>query len=47
MSNLDCGNIYLTDSKTSQTDEEKQRERQRCEREAKKEEQDALNYKVN
>ncbi|XP_073832204.1 uncharacterized protein isoform X5 [Musca autumnalis] len=32
-------------SKTSQTDEEKQRDRQRSEREAKKEEQDALNYK--
>ncbi|XP_067641899.1 uncharacterized protein Hk isoform X2 [Eurosta solidaginis] len=33
------------DSKTSQTDEEKQRDRQRNEREAKKEEQDAINYK--
>ncbi|EDW78434.2 uncharacterized protein Dwil_GK16424 [Drosophila willistoni] len=32
-------------SKTSQTDEEKQRDRQRNEREAKKEEQDAINYK--
>uniref|UniRef100_A0A1A9UHN0 Uncharacterized protein n=1 Tax=Glossina austeni TaxID=7395 RepID=A0A1A9UHN0_GLOAU len=32
-------------SKTAQTDEEKQRDRQRSEREAKKEEQDALNYK--
>ncbi|XP_016954422.2 alpha-protein kinase 1-like [Drosophila biarmipes] len=32
-------------SKNSQTDEEKQRDRQRNEREAKKEEQDAINYK--
>ncbi|XP_068156231.1 uncharacterized protein Hk isoform X2 [Drosophila tropicalis] len=32
-------------AKTSQTDEEKQRDRQRNEREAKKEEQDAINYK--
>ncbi|EDV35217.2 uncharacterized protein Dana_GF22636, isoform G [Drosophila ananassae] len=32
-------------SKNSQTDEEKQRDRQRNEREARKEEQDAINYK--
>ncbi|XP_039153015.1 mediator of RNA polymerase II transcription subunit 15 isoform X2 [Drosophila simulans] len=32
-------------NKNSQTDEEKQRDRQRNEREAKKEEQDAINYK--